>query len=58
MRQLKDQLFSQLNVRVLAFSLSCLAPAVNSERYSVTVQAADPSRVATKLAAARADLKR
>jgi hypothetical protein len=54
MRQLKDQLLSQLNMKVVAFSLACLAPAVNSEHYSVTVQAADPSSVPTKLAAARA----
>lgn len=57
MRQLKDKLLPQLAVKIVAFSLSCLAPAVNSEHYRVIVQAPRPSVSPAKVAAAGTETK-
>jgi len=54
MRQLKDKLLPQLGVQIVAFSLSCLAPAVNSEHYRVIVQMSQASSDSAKVAAASA----
>jgi len=53
MRQLKDQLLTQLSSKVVAFSLACGAP-FNSERYSVIVQNVDSTRSPTHVAVADA----
>lgn len=50
MRQVKDQLISQLSPKVVSFSLACLAPPVNSEHYNVTVQVVTPASTPSRLA--------
>jgi hypothetical protein len=52
MRQLKNQLLTQLPAnKVLAYSLACGAP-INSERYSVIVQATEPAHDPSHVAVA------
>ena len=51
MRQLKDKLLPQLSVKIVAFSLACSAPAINSEHYRVIVQAPRASSSPAKVAA-------
>lgn len=52
MRQIKDKLLPQVTTKVIAFSLACAAPAVNSEHYSVVVQAIEPAGASARVASA------